>query len=115
MILAACSPSLQSMACSSRLLIYAPSQQTSSPKDRPGIETRQSAAFSPMACDVEWSRVRKPHSPISAPWVAQKIKRQHHRIDERLQGLGCAVVVVRCRTTRFGALGASAVFGKGEG
>ena len=47
------------------------------------------------ACDVEWSRVRKPHSPISAPRVAQKIKRQHHRIDERLHGLGCAVVVVR--------------------
>ena len=47
------------------------------------------------ARDVEWSRVRKPHSPISAPRVAQKIKRQHHRIDERLQGLGCAVVVVR--------------------
>ena len=42
MILAACSPSLQSMARSSRLLIYAPSQQTSSPQDRPGIETRQS-------------------------------------------------------------------------
>ena len=70
------------------------------------------------ARDVEWSRVRKPHSPISAPWVAQKIKRQHHRIDERLQGLGCAVVVVRslATTTRFGALGASAVFGgKGVG
>ena len=47
------------------------------------------------ARDVEWSRVRKPHSPISAPRVAQKIKRQHYRIDERLQGLGCAVVVVR--------------------
>ena len=114
MILAACSPSLQSMARSSRLLIYAPSQQTLGPKDRPGIETRQSAAFRfarrqpngdladrfrphfANACDVEWSRVRKPHSPISAPWVAQKIKRQHHRIDERLQGLGCAVVVVQC-------------------
>ena len=37
----------------------------------------------------------KPHSPISAPWVAQKINRQHHRIDEHLQELGCAVVVVR--------------------
>jgi hypothetical protein len=34
--------------------------------------------------------------PISAPRVAQKIKRQHHRIDERLQRPGCAVVVVRC-------------------
>ena len=34
-------------------------------------------------------------SPISAPRIAQRIKRQHHRIDERLQGLGCAVVVVR--------------------
>ena len=32
-------------------------------------------------------------SPISAPWVAQKIKRQHHHVDERLQGLGCVVVV----------------------
>ena len=116
MILAACSPSLQSMARSSRLLIYAPSQQTLSPQDRPGIETRQSAAFRfarrqptphfANACDVEWSRVRKPHSPISAPWVAQKIKRQHHRIDERLHGLGCAVVVVRSHTA---SLGASAV------
>ena len=52
-------------------------------------------------------------SPISAPRVAQKIKRQHHRIDERLQGLGCAVVVVRsATTTRF--LGASVVFGGKE-
>ena len=33
--------------------------------------------------------------PISAPGVAQKVKRQHHRIDERLQGLECALVVVR--------------------
>jgi hypothetical protein len=45
-----------------------------------------------------WRMAKPPlaqQSPISAPWVAQKIKRQHHRIDERLQGLGCAVVVVR--------------------
>jgi hypothetical protein len=45
MILAACSPSSQSMARSNRLLIYAPSQQTLSPQDRPSIEIRQSTIF----------------------------------------------------------------------